>query len=315
MKILGAIERVLFRLLRYPRMSIYAADERAYQHAQSLVRFFYYSLMFFAITNIPSVSWLRFRQGFTPLWPYAWIAVFPYQQIVAVCTALFIGSSLLGGFLSWHTSGRILSFVGIFLYHTMESSFGQPNHQWYPWLYTAFLFLFLPQRGKTVEQRKRYMLIFWFAQVWFFLTYSMSGTWKLTTGLMQTMRGEISNFHPYGLALQVANWLPIRQAKPLLAPFLIQNPWVGWPMLLGTIYLEVFSLWAAIRPSIQRLWAFGLILFHVGTYLFMDIDFFPSTMLLILFYFDSPFCKPRTTWKNTVRDLPLFGWIVSRFHT
>jgi hypothetical protein len=61
-----------------------------------------------------------------------------------------------------------------------------------------------------------------------------------------------------------------------------------------------------VRPSLQKIWAFELILFHIGTTLTMGVSFTPFVLLLGLLFFNSPFGR-NTTIKEMLFDVPIFG--------
>ena len=135
----------------------------------------------------------------------------------------------------------------------------------------------------------------------------MSGFGKVYGTLTQFYHGQMTAFSPDAFAYHIAFWLPRIQTETVLGPFLIAHPWVGWPLFVGNIYLQFFAITAAFRPSLQKLWAVGLIFFHIGTFVTMYISFMPPILLLLLLFFNSPFREKHTTWKSIVLDLPIFS--------
>lgn len=314
---LGDRARTILRAtLGYPSIGEQTAREGPFGKARDIVRYFYYHLVFLAVFFLPSWDNFLTRANFSPLWPIAWAKYTSFPTVVTIVGFAFLTGALLGAFFYWHRIGRFLAFVGILQFHALESSFGQPSHQWYPWLYLSFLFLFLPdawgELDRSVEKRKKFLLIFWGAQALFLLTYSMSGIGKLWSAIVQLAHGQPNAFSPNAFALQIADWLTQMQATTLLGSFIIAHPLVGWPFYLAMLYLLLFAVLAAFRPAIQKLWAFGLILFHIGTYLTMRIYFFPPVILLLLLFFDSPFRSPGTTWRDILANLPFVGWAIER---
>ena len=92
----------------------------------------------------------------------------------------------------------------------------------------------------------------------------------------------------------------------LLGSFAIEYQYLGWALMLGSVYLQLFALWVVFRPSLRRLWGLGLIAFHVGTYLVMAIDFSPSCLLLaVLLIAPAPGADPG--WRARLQDLPVIG--------
>lgn len=290
---------------------------QAFLKARGIVQYYYYHLLFLAVLFLPWWDPITARKGFSPLWPIAWSGALTLPVTIEIVRLVFLGGALVGAFFYWHRLGRIAGLLGILQFHALESSFGQPNHQWYLWLYTAILFLFFSDVwGKTdrlsADTRKKFLTVFWGGQALVLLTYSLSGLGKLMGALQQLAAGQVNSFSPTALSLLIADWLPQMQARTVLGSVIIEHPWLGWPLYLGAWYFQLFALVAAFRPSIQKLWAVGLILFHIGTYLTMEIYFLPPVLLLLLLFFDSPFRSPHTTGKDVLTDLPLFGWALRR---
>jgi hypothetical protein len=78
------------------------------------------------------------------------------------------------------------------------------------------------------------------------------------------------------------------------------------------MYLETFSVIAAFRPRLHRLWGLGLIAFHFGTQLVMGFTFAPNIVLVGLLLVCSPFAPDRVKVKETVLDLPILYFISRR---
>jgi hypothetical protein len=274
--------------------------------AKLLVQAFYIALAYEIIKDIPTTQAYIQNVSFVPVWPLKFLLLLPKEVVIQLVLGTTISGVLAGAMLPRVRLARVAAFAAIFVAHGVQSSLGQPNHQWYPYLYTAALFIFLPGENPRI-----YTLVIWAAQAWMLLLYSMSGWWKLTTAIQQMGAGQISSFHPKALALQVAAWIPIGGINPPFANIILDYPIIGWAPYLLTMYLQVFALWAAFRPNIQRVWAVGLISFHLGTQLFMGISFTPWILLLMVLFFLSPFYPSRSVW-DVVYDLPLIGWVTRR---
>jgi fucose 4-O-acetylase-like acetyltransferase len=144
------------------------------------------------------------------------------------------------------------------------------------------------------------------------LTYSMSGLWKLFAVISQTLQGQVSAIAPTALARHVAAKLLSSDTTSLLGPWLIEHYWVGWPLMIATLYLELFALWATARVSLHRWFGLGLILLHVSTHLTLNVSFVQNSLWLALFLVFSPFNPDRPDRRSSARDLPLLGRIWSR---
>lgn len=153
-------------------------------------------------------------------------------------------------------------------------------------------------------------MVFSACQGMILLIYSMSGSWKIIAVISQTLQGEVSALAPTALARHVAAKLLSSDATSLLGPWLIENYWVGWPLMLATLYLELFALWVVARPSLHRWFGLGLILLHVSTHLTLNVSFVQNTLWLALFLVFSPFNPDRADCRRSARDLPLLGRLV-----
>lgn len=299
-------------LKRFPPIDAYMKNPSVFQRAWETVRIFYIALVFIVVISIPLILSTVGNPAFDPIPPLWFLRQLP-QDLVLQCILAFSITGVLVGAIFWtYRLGRIAALAGIFIFHGALSTFGQPNHQLYPFLYTAALFAFLPsfkgdEEKNNAHNKRRYLLLLWGAQAWFLLLYTMSGSFKLVSAVRQLMGGQISSFHPFALALQVANWRLISDTPAPFATLLLAMPILGWLPYLLTMYLELFALWAAVRPSIQKVWAIGLISFHLGTQLVMGISFAPWILLLMVFFFASPFCTPKSP-REIIYDLPVVGW-------
>ncbi|MEX2090535.1 MAG: hypothetical protein WD989_00145 [Candidatus Paceibacterota bacterium] len=294
-----------------------ANESWSFLKAETSVRYFYYILLYLSFINFQWWDNVANRQNFDAIWPIFWGNGLGYETTATVVQFLHLATAFLAAIFFRHRWARFLAFLGMSQFHALESSFGQPTHQWYLFVFVSLLFIFIPdvwKKGKEVSigAKKNLLLVFWSAQAITFLSYSMSGLGKFLGAYYQYSIGQIHGFSPHAFAYQIADWLPKIQADPVLGSFIINHPLVGWPFYAGIHFVMFFALWAAFRPSLQKLWAFSLILFHVGTYVTMDISFAPPIILLILLFMNSPFLRPETTVKDTVRDFPVVGWLLAK---
>jgi hypothetical protein len=256
--------------------------------------------------------------GYSPPWPLSWATYLSLSReaTINILRFFFVAATIIGSFTYRRFLGRLLVFLGVWQIHAVLSSFYSPNHQWYPWLYTSFIFLFLPDIWKRIGDRdanKKFLLMIWCAQALILLTYTLSGFWKFAFLFLQVMNGEVHGFAIDGFAYQIASWLPRLDYKVILGEFIIDHPVIGWPIYVGSYFLEFFALWAAVRPSLQKLWATGLVIFHFGTIVVMGIQFMPSILILIILFFNSPFTPHEFSIKKVIYDLPIVGQILSLF--
>lgn len=299
-----------------PSLTALATDERVMTRARTLVSYFYFFLPYAAF--LYTTNDVATRQNFSPTWPLAWAVFFhlSYLNVLYTVIAAFLCTAILTPLWHRHRTVRVLAFVGVWQAHALESSFGSPNHQWYLLLYTTFIFIFLPDiwgtGGVGQEKGRRFLLGVWTAQTMLMLMYSLAGINKVAYAFVQYAHGEINAFSINGFAYQIADWTMQLQEPAYLAPFIIHHPWVGWLPYVSLIFIQVCALWTMVRPSLQPLWGFLLVAFHIGTYLTMGISFHPLILVVISLLFFSPFAPERFAWRPVLCDLPLIGFILRR---
>jgi len=301
----------------------FKALQRAYVRATLLVQV-YYAFLLFDFTNLAIGLWRQAAVANTiqPLWPVFWAQAFDGKTVFAAIICCALVADVLAVCLPGKRWVRLFLFVSFLLLDAISNSFGKINHSQHALIAIAFIFIWLPDVAGSEEKisqikRQLYLRVFWAAQLAFGLFYFMSGSWKIWIGVQQLLAGEINTFHPYALANLVAFRLLQTNQSSILGWLLIEHPLVGWPLHLGVLYLEFFTIIAAFRPSIQRIWGVGLVVFHIGTWLLMEI-LFGSNMLMIGFLFIlSPFAPPQTNWRTLLEQLPLLGEIISwrKYHT
>lgn len=280
--------------------------------AQALVTAFYAVLLFFALNQLFSWQELLGTTSLEPRWPVFWLRFVDLRSGIALILWFHLLGGLVGVALSGYRWARILVFCSLLELLAFRFSFGSINHGDHLGLLLSFVLIFLPRGwssspAATRPVRAATLLVFSGCQALIMLTYSMSGLWKAGGVIQQALRGEVTYLAPSGLARQVAAKLLSDDSTSLLGPWLIEHYWVGWPMMLGALYLELFALWAAARPSLHRAFGLGLILLHVATHLTMGVGFPQNPLWLALFFVASPFQPPAISWREIVRDLPVFG--------
>jgi len=268
------------------------------------VRLFYFLLPFLVFgfaNNSPN------RLNFEPWWANAWIEWIglEFSDAFNIMRAACITLAIAGVFIHRYRAGRILICMMLWQIHAFESSFGSINHQWYPWLYVSFAFIFLPgfRHTESVEYRRQFLLYLWTGQAIVAGVYSLAGLHKLVYAYLQAQEGLIHAFHPWGFSYQVADWIPKLQQEAILSSFVVEHPFVVAPFYMVFVVIQFFSWWIMVRPSLQQAWACVFILFHMGTRFTMGIEF-PQWMILVtILFLPSPFVNSasiRELWE----DLP-----------
>ena len=119
----------------------------------------------------------------------------------------------------------------------------------------------------------------------------------------QYFKGQATLFSPDAGVLHITTMLNRMQEPSLLGPLIVNYPLLGWIPLLLIVYLQFFSFVVAFRPSLHRVWAAALILFHVGTDLTGLSVFVAPSALFLVFLLGSPFQISKSV-RRTILDLP-----------
>lgn len=292
-----------------------ARDKKSFVKAETIVSLFYFIQIAFAFLSLIKIGGGEVgRSGFLPIWPISWVGSLEATTASKVVFLFYLASSFFATLFWRRRIGKIIGFLGILQIHAWDSSFGYMNHFLYPWLYTSFLFIFLPdthKKGIKLKTRKKFMLVFWGAQALFLLTYTLSGLWKVYWGVRQPIEDQLGSFSAYGFSYQAAAHFLRDNRSFLLTELVINNPIPAWLFYLGGIYTEFFAIWAAFKPNLHKLWGLLLIGLHVGILFVLGIPFFESIVLLSLLFLNSPFSKnPKVN--DIAKDLPIFGYFIAK---
>ena len=253
------------------------------------------------------------------LWPTAWLGWVPARAGYALLFGLQTAGALAGAAGCQWRWARALAALGLLEFAALENSVFKIGHTLHALVLVAALLVFLPRgwdgpaRGVRRMARERALLVFWACPAALLGTYTLSGVGKLGGALYQTALGQPSVFSPHALALHVAERLAQTDSHSLLGDWFLAYPWLGWPMMLLTIYLQVGAFWVAFRPSLQPWWAAALIGFHIGSFFLMTINFPQNCLLLALFFFRAPFAPARVAGGRRIGgELPLWGPLLAR---
>lgn len=301
-----------------PKLSApaFRLQTKSFGRATLLVRCYYACNLYFALALMADWTGLLNRNMPAPLWPVAWLTHVPLRTGIGAILWLYLLGALAAAIFPQKRWTRIIAFAGVFEWVAFNNSYGKIGHSMHLWTLVSALLIFLPdlKRGESPSrtQRQKFLLIFWACQAMIMLAYSMSGLGKVVVAIYQGCLGQMHAFSSNALAEVIAERLLETNSRSLLGPWLIDHSSVGWPLLLGAIYLELFAFLTVFRPSLHRFWACGLILFHIGSFLLLTVSFPQNCLLLALFFLSSPFHRDDENWRHTLADLPLLGRLFPR---
>lgn len=284
---------------------------------QTILRAFYFFNFFICAWHLSSYSSFYDTHGLDLLWPVGWLDYVPKEWgISAILITYFISSllALIGMHNKWV---RVAVFLSLLEIIALKNSFGKIGHSTHFLVLISFILCFLPNGWHltTCKRliRQQVFMVFWGCQMIMMLAYTMSGLGKIVCGLGQMFYGQPGSFHPYALAIHIAERLLQTNTRSLLGDWIIDYPLLGWPLMLGAVYLQFFSFWVVFRPTLQRIWAISYILFHLGIFFTMGINFPINSFFMALFFLGSPFAPEFRSVEDWLANLPIFGWFYRRF--
>jgi hypothetical protein len=292
---------------------LFERHRESFKIAVLLVRIYYWAALF-VFAPLAAGSWINYltNEPVNLLWPVFWVQFISLTMAVNIIWAFVILTLIAAAIFPNIRWLRLLMFIALFLFIAFINSFGKIDHGFLAWLAVDFIFVFLPARKWSqlefsIRDRQFYLTIFWAAQALILLFYSMSGWWKFYMVVQQFKLSQIHFLHPEGLAYIIARQLHWINSETVLGPIILEYPFLGWPLAITVVYLELFAIVAAFRPALHRLWGISLALFHLGNILAMLVFFNESILLLGLLLVNSPFHPPQLEWKKVVLQLPLIN--------
>jgi hypothetical protein len=320
----GRIALFLTRIRRHLRGGVrrppFQADRflAAVLGSQNLMRVYYATVLFFAVFTLADWDDLQEMDNLSPLWPVFWLKWVPFtlEEGTYLILCFYSFTSLLGAFYHKNRAVRVLVFLGLLEFIAFKNSFGKINHGAHLQLLLGFFLIFLPRDWTSLTPSRAVqasiLSVMTACQAMIMLSYSMAGLGKIVTVPIQIAAGEVHNFAPSSLPLHIAQRLLDTNSKSILGEWLISHYWAAWPLMLGTIYLQFFALWAAFRPELYRFWVFSLVMFHAFSTLTMTINFNQNCLYIALFFLLHPSCPARFDYKKFLLALPVWGWLLRR---
>jgi len=289
-----------------------------FSHARILIRMYYLFLLFTSIGMLPRYnSSLAAEVSVDPFWPIWWVGWVPFPIAFGAIRISFIATSLFATLSPERRLARLSVSVALLEFVALYTSVLRLDVDWYVWILTAFLLVFLPDGWREPDPfpaagRERFLLVFWGCQAVTLLTYSLSGLGKILGAAWQIGTDQAHAFSPDAAARHIADRLLNTEEVSILGSWVITHGWIAWPFFLGSLYLLTFSLSTAFRPALHRWWGIGLILFHIANYLTINIGFSAHIFLNTLLLVYSPFHPKKGRVWETLEALPFFGILAQR---
>jgi hypothetical protein len=301
-----------------PPFEQYAKNSYSFMVAQTTVRIFYAFLFYTSIAVY--TRWdlgLEPQVKILPLWPIKWITLVDFSTAFLLIRGGFLVITLLTSLFPQYRLLRALSFVALLEFVSLYMTVLKADVDWHAAILAAFLLIFLPDDWNKFNElpqlaKKKFLFTFWAVQVLTLLTYTMAGIGKILGFVDQLFSGQVHFFAPKAAALHIADRMIVTNSVSPLGPWIIDHYLLAWPFFVAPLYFMIFAFWAAFRPRLHQFWGLGLILFHVASYLTMNIGFFIHNMILAMFLLNSPFRGKEGNVIETSFELPLFGWLLKK---
>jgi hypothetical protein len=251
-----------------------------------------------------------------PLWPVRWLDLVPVEPALdALFLALFAAGTVCIVAPALRLP-RIVFALGVLQMAALANGEGAINHGYHEFFWLSALFCLMPAgariRSGDRAFREQAILVFASAAVLILFFYSLSGAYKVWNATVSLFDWRLSGFHPEALAQVLAHRSLHTNTDPPLAWLVIAYPVLGWPMQLAVYYFELFAICAAFRPRLLAVWGVALIVFHLGTYVFLEIAFTLHVIWNALFLVLAPQAIRWARPGEVLADLPLFGAVFRR---
>ncbi|MCL5778576.1 hypothetical protein M1105_16480 [Limibaculum sp. FT325] len=256
-------------------------------------------------------------EGFQPLWPVLWVDLVGLEVAAKILIPAMIATGM-AAVIMWHCFWvRLASSILILQYTAISNSWGAMNHGYHELFWISVCFIFLPnaRNQKIISSRVAIIQLLTCvsaAMLLILLFYTMSGAYKVIDALQMLLAGEKGGFSPHAMADTLAWRLMETKNTPIFADFIIENPLIGWPMFFWIYYAELVAIVIFFRPALHRAWGIGLIIFHFGTIVFIEIAFPLHIVFNALLFMMSPYHPGRVHSKEMVASLPILGIVLRR---
>ena len=303
-----------------PALTRHSILHTHFENARVIVIFFYVASIYLSANIMVGIGEVvKTTQDWDFLWPLYWVDPKHADVQLRVVGILCFVFSLLVAIFQRILTFRVLFCAFFLMASTVTNSWAGINHPYHAWFWVSFVLIFLPhesherQKQPSRAHMMSYTSTFVMAQVMLFLFYSMSGAWKIGIGIRAIFKGEDGAFSLQGLTYTLADRMVQTDTDPLLANFFIENYVLAWFAYMAVMYIQFTAIAVAVRPRLHRIWGTLLIMFHLSTWLLMEIIFKEHVFLLVMFFVFSPFRPIEFDLRKTSADLPIIGRLVPLF--
>jgi hypothetical protein len=321
MRTIILLARRLRRLLAGPRdpKTRWSLHRAMFDQAVLIVTCFYAMTAYFLYEGSRELSNLTDPlDSLDLLWPVDWFRHVGVQAGGQIIAQMGLAAGFLG-IVCWRfIVTRIFVSAALLMYAAYANSHGAINHGYHEWFWISVCFWLLPANrseivGATRTGRMHFLTAFSLAPLLILTFYTLSGVYKCHAALVGLLSTGAGAFSPDAMAITVA-WRALQTgADPMWGSVIIEHPLLGWPIYLALYFVELVSVLVFFRPSLHRIWGMVLIMFHLGTLLFMDIVFSQHVLINAMLFVMSPFALGQYSWRTQIISVPLLGRVARLF--
>lgn len=212
------------------------------------------------------------------LWPVRWVNQFDYLFILRLLLGSSIAISISLLKFKNNLTLRILHFVSLFLSFSILYSFGKIAHNMHGFIYILFFFIFV---GHSEPINK---LAYRFGLSAFFMTYGLSGLWKLRALIEALHTNSIESIEPL-LKWHIASAQIHGNKVTVLSQIFLEWPdSFAFCLWIGIVLFELLAFLPIITGRHQKKYVLGILFFHIAAYFVAGINFLPTALLALIVF-------------------------------
>ena len=213
--------------------------------------------------------------------PASWMPGLDLQQLGLSLVFIVLALSVFCALKPFKSMLRRILFLVFFLFEIQFNQVGAATHLYQFWLWSALSLALIPNLDNSEKSEQHLNLGIRTSISIVLLMYFFSGFWKLIGVFQQLIAGEPHFFSSQGLLYHMYSEIIRAGAKPLLLPFLSEHTYLNPILSISVVALQLACVIGIFKTKWHRPLGFGILLFHVGTALILDITY-PTNFLLVM---------------------------------
>ena len=213
--------------------------------------------------------------------PGSWFLGLDLQQLGLALVFIVLALSIYCVLRPYNSWVRRILFLFFFLFEIQFNHVGASTHLFQFWLWSSLALALVPNLTSSEASSEQLKQGIRTSISIILLMYFFSGFWKLIGVVQQMLAGEPHFFSSQGLLYHIYSEIIRAGAKPMLLPFLSEHTFINPILSITVVALQLSCLVGIFKTSWHRPLGIGILLFHVGTALILDITY-PTNFLLVM---------------------------------